>query len=79
MDKDTAEKEIKGSGGGDTNNQSVPVGVEVDQSMVNQLVEFGFERELSCLALKLTLEGDSIEEAIEILTSEDGSDLQSLY
>lgn len=52
---------------------------EVDQALVNQLVEFGFGRELSCLALKLTAKGDSLEEAIEILTSEEGADMQTLY
>ena len=41
------------------------------------LLDFGFDRERSCLALKLS-END-IDGAVEILTQDEGEDLASLY
>ena len=41
------------------------------------LLDFGFDRDRSCLALKLS--GNDLEEAVEILTDEAHSDLGSLY
>lgn len=41
------------------------------------LIDFGFDRERACLALKLAR--NEIDEAVEILTQDEGSDLASLY
>ena len=40
------------------------------------LIDFGFDRERACLALKLAR--NEIDEAVEILTQDEGSDLASL-
>ena len=44
---------------------------------MNMLLDFGFDREPSCLALKLS--ANDIDSAVELLTSDEGSDLASLY
>ena len=41
------------------------------------LLDFGFDRERICLALKLS--ANDIDGAVELLTSDEGSDLASLY
>ena len=40
-------------------------------------MDFGFEREKACLALKL--KNNDVEEAVELLTSDIGQDLNQLY
>ena len=40
-------------------------------------MDFGFEREKACLALKL--KNNDVEEAVEVLTSDIGNDLNKLY
>ena len=51
--------------------------VEVDQTKVTLLIDFGFDRERSCLALKL--KGNDVDEAVDLLTSDEGADLATLY
>ena len=41
------------------------------------LLDFGFDRERICLALKLS--ANDIDGAVELLTNDEGSDLASLY
>ena len=50
---------------------------EVDYQKVTMLLDFGFDRERASLALKLA--SNDVEAAVEILTSDEGSDLASLY
>ena len=51
--------------------------IEVDNTKVALLIDFGFDRERSSLALKLSQ--NDVDEAVDILTSDTGADLASLY
>ena len=56
--------------------QSNNGGEDVDQMEVTMLISIGFDRERSCLALKLTQ--NDLDSAVDLLTSEEGATLESL-
>ena len=49
---------------------------EVDQRLVEVLISFGFDRERSYLALKVTQ--NELDSAVDLLSSDDGSTLEQL-